>query len=152
MATIRERYLMTEKGREAVRKASAKQEAKRKEDAAKRRDEIERYTLAMAGLGVRERREAVRQFRVELKERDRQDRLARLNLAEQRRREVEQGRQQKAAAKAEGNLAAERRRWSKMVSGGVWDSMDASEKRQWLERCRDVNPILYRAVQESGVT
>lgn len=47
--------------------------------------------------------------------------------------------------------AAEEKRVDKLVADGVLESMSASVKRQWLEECRDGNPILYDVLREKGV-
>jgi DNA-binding PadR family transcriptional regulator len=46
---------------------------------------------------------------------------------------------------------AEQRRVDRLIEEGVIESMSASEKREWLERCRDENPTLYDVLRERGL-
>jgi Trm5-related predicted tRNA methylase len=48
-------------------------------------------------------------------------------------------------------MQAEQRRVDRLIREGVVESMSASEKREWLEACRDVNPVLYDVLREKGV-
>jgi len=46
---------------------------------------------------------------------------------------------------------AERKRVQRLVDEGTLEAMSASARRQYLERCRDVNPIMYELLIEQGV-
>lgn len=48
-------------------------------------------------------------------------------------------------------IKAEQKRAKRLIELGLLDTMSASEKRQWLERCADVNPLLHSALAELGV-
>lgn len=131
--------------RAAAKRARDKQAAKEKAARAERLAVLVAFRLSLEGLPRLEREERMREFKAEIR--------AREQLAKEREREArEYWSQERKRQKEQDRLDAERGRWGKMIERGIWDSMDALEKRQWLERCRDVNPILYRAVKESGVT
>lgn len=131
--------------RAAAKRARDRQAAREKAARAEKRAVYGFFLLSLEGLPRLDREERVREYKAEIR--------AREQMAKDREREArEYWSQERKRQKEQDRLDAERGRWGKMVERGIWDSMDASEKRQWLERCRDVNPILYRAVQESGVT
>lgn len=80
---------------------------------------------------------------------DRQKRYFESEKGKEARRRASRAQAEKRAANRK--RAAEEKRVDKLVAGGVLESMSASDKRQWLERCRDENPLMYDVLREKGV-
>lgn len=151
MNSARERYLATAAGQEAVKRASAKQEAKRKAAVAWRRDQVERYRQALKGVAEREVRELVSLFKAELKEREAQERLEQLRERAERKQQNEQKRRQREELRLEARIQSERSRVNRLVESGAVGGMSGAERAEWIEQCRRVNPIMYDILKEKGI-
>ena len=53
--------------------------------------------------------------------------------------------------KLERTFEAERRRVANVLASDAWTGMSALQKKEWLEQCRDVNPVMYEVLREKGV-
>jgi hypothetical protein len=140
-----ERYLSTEIGQEAGRRAMQRQAEKRQAERAERRIKINEFRLTLVGLRREEQSAAMRQFKMGL---DRQELEARI--------EKERGRAEKRDARQQarrGSLrSAEVRRVERLMETGFIDAMPVAERQRWLAECQRLNPIMYEVLKEKGVT
>jgi hypothetical protein len=144
MTTARERYLMTERGRAAVRRAAEKQEAKRKEYAADKREMLETYKRGLIGLTKAEIAVKMKQYKTYMKLREEQTRARGYY-------ERQFLRQERSREQLEAKIKGERARVNRLIEDGVVEVMTPEEKAEWIELCRQRNPIMYDVLREKGV-
>jgi len=144
MTTYIDRYRATPGGRAAVKRAWQKQAAKKKQEAAERRAKVDAYRQSLEGLTWPEIAAAMKQFKLSLR--------AEQEAQRQRERETrEYWRQQRASQKLEENVQGERRRIERLIRDGIIEAMSEAERRDWIQQCKEVNPVMYNVLREKGV-
>jgi hypothetical protein len=144
MTPAQKRYFQSELGQEARRRASAKQEEKRSQYVAHKREEIERYRESLSGLTQAEVREKMRLFKSYIKLREEQARARRIESSRY-------WREQRTKEQLEAKMRAERSRVDKLIERGIIMLMKPDEKAEWIDNCRRLNPIMYEVLKEKGV-
>lgn len=144
MTTYRDRYKGTPGGRDAIKKAWQKQAAKKKQEAAERKAKIEEYRRSLDGLTWPEIAAAIKEFKLIIRAEEEAQRRHEREAREYWQRERER-------QKIEENLQGERRRVERLIRDGIVEAMSEAERRDWVQKCKDVNPVMYNVLREKGV-
>jgi hypothetical protein len=130
--------------RATAKKARQKQAAKEKAERDEKRAKLEAFRLSLAGLTRRQKQDAMRSFKDEMRQIEEQQR----DLKKQAR---EYWRRERARQRIEAGIQAERNRVNRLVESGAVGGMSEQERREWVERCRQVNPIMFSILKEKGI-
>jgi hypothetical protein len=130
--------------RTAAKKARQKQAAKEKAERDEKRAKLEAFRLSLAGLTRRQRQDAMRSFKDEMRQIEEQQKVLKKQAKEYWRRERERQR-------IEAGIQAERHRVNRLVESGAVGGMSEQERREWIEQCRQVNPIMFSILKEKGI-
>ena len=130
--------------RTAARRARLKQADKEKAKRDERRAEVEAFRQSLVGLSRRESQNRMREFKAELRQRDKIER-------ERSREAKDYWRQQRARQTLEARIKAETSRVDRIIWSGGVEGMSDAERLEWVEQCRQLNPIMYDILKQRGI-